>query len=574
MKFKFTALAAALFCLASCVDVESGLGESLIPLDQTYKIYPTSMPIPAEALSARLADSLSGYSQNRITIGAIRDEAFGLTTRASALTLIANYKQLDFGNKAAAKIRGFHFAAQADTISVAQRGQEHILQNVRGYAVSEYIDPRTSYDCNNAAGNVKVDFGKSIIKGSPVINGSDSLSFDFTDEFARRFLDITQKDLDSVQVFTRHFPGIYLTTDAPAGNGGRINIFNLQLGYDSDYGTVMGNYAELKLTLDYDNDGKAEKDTSFFFIFGLTETMTVDSLLDNYTRGSYPEYALNITGHETRAKQGTPTDKIAIEGGGGLKPVVSALGIKHMAEKLISEKGGKPTEAVINKASLVFPFEFPDDYRDMYKFPVMLSPTCRMRSGSTVSFASLTDASSSDENQGDINRSTLRYSPDITYHVQELLKINETPVPGETETQKARREMLLSGQYDVWFIIMANEVTTTTNQSNNDMSDYYQYLAYQSYYNNMYGGYGGYGGYGYGGYGYGGYGGYGYDSYSNYYSYMLASMYASSNATTTSSETKLDKDRYYCAALNGPDYPDSSLRPTFELTFSLVDQMK
>ena len=129
--------------------------------------------------------------------------------------------------------------------------------------------------------------------------------------------------------------------------------------------------------------------------------------------------------------------------------------------------------------------------------------------------------------------------------------------------------------YDIWFIITAHEVTTTTNSNDSSLSDYYQMLAYQNYYNSMYGGYGGYGyggyGYGYGGYGYGGYGGYGYDPYTNYYSYMMMAQYANQSSTSTTATDVLDKDRYYCGLLYGPRYSDASLRPKFKLTFSVAN---
>ena len=183
----------------------------------------------------------------------------------------------------------------------------------------------------------------------------------------------------------------------------------------------------------------------------------------------------------------------------------------------------------------------------------------------TVVFAGLTDASSSDENQGAINRSTLVYEPDVTYHLQELLKINESPVAGEASTAAVRRAKLLGGEYDIWLIITAHE-TVTTESSTSQLNDYYNMLAYQNYYNSMYGGYGGYGyGYGYGSYGYG------YNSYSNYYSMMmLASLYGSTG-TSTSTTDMLDKDRYYSGTLYGPLWEDASLRPRLELTFSLAN---
>lgn len=567
MKYLFPAIAAALACCISCIDIDTEMGANLIPVDQTYSIHIAKSALPEGSIYTSLTDSLSGYSQTRITIGALRDETFGLTRRSSVVTLVPVKTDIDFGNVSAAKILGFHFAAAADSVSVASFDQAPIIQQVRVHSLTSPVRPGKDYDC--LGNGIQTDKSKSIVKGTPVINGTDSLSFDFTEEYARRFLSLTADDLSSYEKYSKKIPGILISTDDPAGNGGRINIFDLQVGYSKNSGYVTGNYARLYLKCDFDKDGVAEKDTTFNFVFGLTEFTDVDSLFTNANRGEYPEYALNLTEHESRPLAGPAKETVVIEGGGGLKPVISALALKHLAEDLIRQKGGDPSSAVVNKASLIFPFPFPEDYRQMFKFPQVLTPVCRIRQSDTlVTFAGLTDASASDENQGEINRSTLVYEPDITYHMQELLKIAENPGADASGMEQLRSRRLRSGEYDIWLIITAHETVTTENGSSS-LNDYYQMLAYQNYYNNMYyGGYGGYG-YGYGGYGYGGYGGYGYNSYSNYYNMMmLASMYNTSDSST-STQDMLDKDRYYCGTLYGPAWSDASLRPRLELTFSL-----
>ena len=112
--------------------------------------------------------------------------------------------------------------------------------------------------------------------------------------------------------------------------------------------------------------------------------------------------------------------------------------------------------------------------------------------------------------------------------------------------------------FDIWFLIMWYEYTTTTNTSASELASYYQQLAYYSYYNQLYGGYG----YGYGSssYGYG-------SSYSNYYNYMMMAQYASASATQTSVNTEMDKDRYYHAVLNGPTAPGR--KPKLKFTYAL-----
>ena len=386
MKKFLPALAVSLVCLAACVDINTELGGSLIPVDQTYLIFPKEAKLPVGTVSMRLTDSLSGFSQTRITVGAIRDEEFGLTTRKSAFTLVPVVDTLDFGNVSAAKVRSFHFAAAADSTSVASLDQTPIIQRVRVHSLAKPLNAANDYDCFGST--VSIDESKSIVQGTPTINGIDSLTFDFTEEYARRFLTITQEDLGSFERYTKKIPGIVISTDDPIGVGGRINIFDLQVGFTSNSGNsyVSGNYASLNLSCDYDWDGIPETDTSFFFMYGLPAFMDVDSLFtqSGLSRGEYPEYALNITSHETRSAVGEAHETISIEGGGGLKPVISAIGLKHLAEEMIRAEGGDPATAVINKATLTFPFPFPDDYREMFKFPQVLSPTCRLTQGDTL----------------------------------------------------------------------------------------------------------------------------------------------------------------------------------------------
>lgn len=555
MKSKIPAIVAAFLCCLSCVEVNSELGGSLIPIEQTYKVF--TQDIPLEEISVNMADSLSGFSQTRVTIGSIDDEDFGLTTRSSAITLIPMFNdKLDFGKNPV--LRNFHFSIVKDTTNVADESQTNIIQNIRVYELEEAPDAEKMYDTN---GSIKHKTGR-ITKGTPIYSGGDSLSFNFNAEFAERFLTITEEETKDIDKYLERFPGIFIETDKPAGGSGRINLFDLQLSYDSQYYYLDGNYARLSFESEY--EGK-RKDTSFVFYLGALDFFDIDSLLTKGTKGKLPQYCLNLTGHQTREREGlVTTEYIPVEGGGGLKPVISAKYLKKLAEEAISKQGGDPSQAVVNKASLVFPFEFPENWKDMDRWPDFLSPTCKIViDDQTTSFMGLTDSSSQDENQGDLDRSNFKYAPDITYHMQELLKIDES----KADDPKTQR--LNNGDYDVWFLIMANEVTVSENTQSSEMSDYYNYLAYQSYYNSMYGGYGGYGGYGYGGYGYGGYGGYG-SAYSNYYTYAMLAQYASSSASSTTTTVELDKDRFYKAYLNGPAH--STDAPRLELTFSIPNR--
>ncbi|MCQ2140572.1 MAG: DUF4270 domain-containing protein [Bacteroidales bacterium] len=546
MNLNFKRLALFLSCSAaalagshSCISTNMGVGENMIPIDQQYSVYRSELDL--KDVYMQMADSLSGFSNSHITIGAIRDPEFGLTKRGCALTLVPMLDTMDFGKNT--KIKAFNFNAAPDSVSYADENQKYIIQNINVYELEEAPDFK-KFDINGSIKHGK----KRITKGSPVytFNG-DSLTFKFSDEFAQKFLTIKPGETKNFKEYLKRFPGIYIETDVPAGEGGRINTFNVQLGFDSQYYYFTDTYASLDIVAEYDG---VQKDTSFLFYYSPTRHMDVDSLLQKGTSGNYPQYCLNIAEHSTRDRAGKAKDKILVEGGGGLKPVVKATDLKKMVIAELS-KHGDPSKAIVNRATLVFPFEFPEDYKQMYKFPSYLNPTVKVKGEDYVSFASLTDTSSEDEDPGAINRSLLQYSADISYHVQSILSLKD--------------ESKISN-YDVWFLNMSTMTVVTSNESNSSMSDYYNYLAYSSYYNSMYGGYGGYGGYGYGGYGYGGYGGYG-DYYSNYYNYaMMASLYSSSSSTT-SEKVEMNSDSFFCAELNGPDSP-TGRTPKLNIVFS------
>jgi hypothetical protein len=544
MKTRFLALAAALLCCYSCIETNSTLGGNLVPTVETYTFY--TAEIPLEGISMQMADNLSGYSDSRMTIGAIREPEYGLTTRASAITLVPLFMdELNMGKDPVFK--RFHFSAATDTTSFLDPTQENILQRVHVYALESALDPEIDYDINRP-----IPHGSKIIsKGTPVYNGVDSLTFDFSEEFGKKYLSITADDLKDIETYLAKFPGIYLETEIPQEDGGRIDMLDVQMAYDKDYGYILGNVATLNYNAEFDG---VRKDTTVLFWYGATEFFDLDSLFEAYT-GTFPQYALNYTGQTTRSRTGDAHETISIEGGGGLKPVISALSLKHQVEEAIAQVGGDPKEAIINKASLIFPFEFPEDYKDMTFWPYRLSPTCRLVNDETTAYMGLTDASSSSENQGDVDRSLMRYAPDITYHMQELIKIDETAV------DKNSTKNLLTGNYDIWLLVMAQELQTTVTTASKEQQEMLNYLAYSSYYNGMYGGYG-YGGYGSG---YGSYGSY----YNNYLTYAMMAQQASMSQTSTSTIIELDTDRFYRAALNGPD---SNSTPTIKVVFALPNK--
>ena len=315
MRKSFLALAAAFVCCISCIETNYRIGSELMPKNQAYTIYTRTIPI--KEISMAMADSLSGYSSSRITIGAVRDDIFGLGTRSCALTLIPLFQDsLDLGKNP--EFKSFHFAAAKDTVSYSRPDQERIFQTFKVYELEEPLDASVDFDCNKPVAHLD----RSITKGSVVYTGDDSLSFNFSEEFGRRYLeeldDEVLKDIDS---YLEKFPGIYIEADAPAGNGGRINMFDLQLGYNSEYGFIEGNYASLRFSSEFDGE---RKDTTLRFYYGATDFYDLDSLLTYSGSGSFPQYSLNLTSQETEMFSGQADDRILVDGGGGLKPKIAA----------------------------------------------------------------------------------------------------------------------------------------------------------------------------------------------------------------------------------------------------------
>ena len=222
--------AALLSCL-SCIETSTQLGENLLPDSDKYDVFAASMPI--EEIEMRMTDSLSAYSNSRITIGAVRDEVYGLSTRECALTLVPLYDTLNFGN--VQKVNYFTMTAAFDTTSVSVKGNERILQRVYVNELESGIPIRKLTDLNDCAGLVKHK-NESVVKGSPVIDGKNDLTLSFTDDFAWKLINETNGLVLSTEMdtFFEKFPGIYIYTDTPSGVGGRFNSFDVQMNYNSN----------------------------------------------------------------------------------------------------------------------------------------------------------------------------------------------------------------------------------------------------------------------------------------------------------------------------------------------------
>ena len=95
MKKLLAVLGLAAGLATACINTDQTLGEQFVATNQKYDFYSAEFDIPDVRM--RPVDSLTAYSSRRITIGAVRDEDYGLYRRASAVTLVPVLKSVDFG---------------------------------------------------------------------------------------------------------------------------------------------------------------------------------------------------------------------------------------------------------------------------------------------------------------------------------------------------------------------------------------------------------------------------------------------------------------------------------------------
>lgn len=566
---------------ASCVKTDFTVGSNFLPENERFKT--RVLTIAIDSIEQRSLEKLSGYSNVRMCVGSMRDEINGMervTRKGSAVTLIPISDTLDWGQNP--KFDKFMLVTAKDTTNVISEDQRFIMQNLCIYNLADIYEAgelgeKSFTDKFKYTNDIKPSMfrGKECVtQGTPVYGGEKNIIIPFNEKFAESYMgkgkevledlevedsDGEKKTIDKASVYTRKHPGIYICTDDPVGMGGRFNFIKMAVQTDDSY-SITNCYAELKFNAEFEKNGKMRRrDTSIVFLLGADAV----SSSANY-------YAFNTCEDEFVSEISFDKAKefVTVDGGTGIKPMIRAEYlrkeiIKKLSEELKDEFSAQEVEdmaigeqLIINRATINLPYELPEDHKLWQFYPQTLNPTVCVKSsdGNDLNYAGLTDASVSDENQGEIDRSNLCYRPDISHHMQQILAVPAT-----------EKDSL--NKYNIWFMILAEETYATQTQTNSNQ-DYYNQMAYLSYYNQMMGGYG----YGYGGYGYGGYGGYGNYGYNNYYNYYMMQAYYNSlnSGSNTTTASMLDKDRYYACKLNGPKAADAERRPYLSIVYSYV----
>lgn len=536
----------------SCVKVNDKVGSNYIPYLEGLTVYQTRIDLTSDILEQTTLDSLSAMSAKKMVIGSIHSDAYGITRRSSAVTLYPIVPVLEVGLKPRnARMR---LQMAKDTLVTYGSADASIIQSFRVYELPYALD--SIFVTTNDLSDKTFEGFPQIVDTDPVYYGGDSLSFNFSEEFVGKVLATFQAD-SAIQktpaLYLGTLPGIYITANEPLATGGRINMFDFNMSFD-DSGYISGNYIELAFTSDYkraDGTIRENVDTSFVFCLG--------NLHSPKSKSDIAGYAYNFSSSETHPE--FTGDVLYVEGAAGIKPVIRAKKLRDaflaaVADSLAAVgKDVDLSKIIINKASIVLPYVYEPSQWQQYKdYPKYLSPTVRVSANvdsvQFVAYGGITDTSISTEDPGLINRSLLRYSPDITHHFQSVIK---STVTGDEDEFYAQR--------DVYLLVLAPEKVRNANVDyDSSYNDMYQAMMYSQYYNNMYG-------YGMGGYGYG-YGGYG-----NYYNYGMMGMYGmygNQSSNEVQYENTLDYSRYYDCRLCGPS--STIEKPHMQVTFCVIER--
>ena len=570
-------LFAGMLLLPACVKVNTDLGQNLAPREHRYEVFYEEIPL--KNIRVQRVDSTYAYSTFRITVGAVKDDNYGLTVKSSAFTLIPADSVLNFGRET--EFKDLMLSLSRDSLSVPFGEDARTPQHLRAYALNANCDINESKDFLYTGDVEKIN--AALVGQDPITDyslvycGEDTLNVHFKADFYNglkakwlaksvenenheKVFKVDHADTLSNSDYLKDFPGIYLTCDEPVGSSkGRYNLFQLKLAINTSTYVISGNYAELRFRAKY-GTSDTPKDTSFVFLLGAQSVPTDASNLPIQEAFNGISHApLAVMDGMTLAPDGKSYlagTKIYLEGSAGLRPVISAKEIRDSLFKRFAKHHIKDTtKVIVDRATLAFAFKAPDNFDKMEQYPAMLAPmhisryTVKDRVyGETqtiayLDFPPITDAGVSAEDQGEVDRSNLEYSPDISFHAQHLLKMQK---PSDDDLSKQ----------DIWMFIKAPETIITQKVSNAD-SDYYNQMLYYSYLNSMYGGYG--------------YGGYGYNSYNNYNSYYSMMYYYSlmnsSSGSTSSVQNMTDDARYYNAVLCGPD--DTKNHPVLRVVYSV-----
>lgn len=417
-------LSAAACLVASCISVDKSMGSQFIPDDEKLQVYTVSLPLPVEL---RMADSMQAVTASAALLGGFRSEEFGVTsfsTAANVCPVMAG--AVRFGKDPV--IKSVYFATAIGNTQVMDDSQTGIPQNIEVFRLTRPVDTTMCYN-NSLSGN---DYDPVPLNtGAVTYFGGDSIKIYLDNRYGAELLTATEEQLDSLGLFVKRFTGLYLTASLPEEGltGGRLNSF-------------VPSGASIVLNYSFQPEWEA----------GLPRKDTVVSLVF-----AGDGYCLNLSSYGSESLETDDTSQMTelpVEGIAGIKPFINIKTLKGMFDQWLAANQYDPRKILLIKGEYELPFEMPDDYKQMERYPASLFPAYRekVENSELIYYFQPSDIYSSGNPATEVDRSSLAYRGDLSATLQRILR---TPLEDLTEDGNI--------PYNLWFMPSTQNTDTYGN---------------------------------------------------------------------------------------------------------------
>ena len=385
---KIIVLAASLFLVASCITVDKKAGEGLVPSDQIFKIAIKEFDLPVQMKSS---DSLQTMTSGALVVGANKDSDLGVTTSYGAFRMYPQKDTNGFGTNP--RINYLRMFIQVTGNIVLDEVDSRIPQNIYIHRLLTDLDSLKMY--NNSISEADYD-SNPLNPGGNTYFGGDTLNIELPADYARELLTASHEEMDSLELFVKRFKGFVIKTDPLPGSlvGGRFNIIVP---------------SSITMALSYNHtDSKIQKKDSVIFYY------TTDTDLN-----------LNIINHTSSViETENPGEKMFVEGLAGVKPFIDMTQVRGMISDWAASINTPVDKIVISKAELVFPYEYPQNYKVLSQYPPQLYLATKSdgEAYNSRKYYQLLNEISFTDDKGNMNKSLLTYNLNITSYFQSLLK--------------------------------------------------------------------------------------------------------------------------------------------------------
>ena len=378
---------AALF--SACVENDRSMGEDLVLDDYLLNVELRQFDLP---LTNKVCDSVQSISEISSLVGYFYDPDYGLKFSSCAMNILPYSDSTDFGVDP--KLKSAYINLKIDSVKLLNKDIDGFRQNITLYKMLTDLDS-TKETCNSIKPS---DYSMvPISKSDPVICGDGILRINLTDEFAEELLTVKREEFEDMDLFKKKIKGIYITTDVPSDQltGGRFNYISL-------------NSSVLYLNYILNNPEKKIKDLD-----------TTESFAIGYFK-SYNFFNTNSKHLENEH----PEDKLYIESLDGIKAHLNAKDFRDMLdEEWLKKEGLENKYIVIANAQVILPYDEPEDY-DAFnnEYPKMIDAFQKeyKADGSYNYYQPLKEINTA-VNKGEMNRSRMEYSLDITSYCQDIV---------------------------------------------------------------------------------------------------------------------------------------------------------